>query len=124
MKKLILTIFIFCMFARMGNAATNVTFGWDATPVDCNTVKLYQSAVSGVYTYNAANVKATALRPAVTATIANVPDGAWYWVATCTDTANNESGPSNQVTATFDSTAPNAPTGFKINLTVNVTVSP
>jgi hypothetical protein len=124
MKKLFLTVFIFCMFAVSAQAATNVTFGWDPAPVDCNTVKLYQSAVSGVYTYNAASVKATALRPAVTATISNVPDGVWYWVATCSDTANNESVPSNQVTATFDSTAPNAPPSFRINLTVNVTVSP
>jgi hypothetical protein len=123
MKRLILAVFII-LFAVSAQAATNVTFGWDATSADCNTVKLYQSAVSGVYTYNAASVKATALKPTITATISNVPDGVWYWVATCSDTANNESGPSNQVTATFDSTAPNAPTGFKINLTVNVTVSP
>jgi hypothetical protein len=123
MKRLILAVAIIFM-AVSAQAASNITFGWDAVPVDCNTVKLYQSATSGVYTYNVASVRASAVRPIATATISNVPDGTWFWVATCSDTSNNESGPSNQVTATLDSTAPNAPAGFKINLTINVTVSP
>jgi hypothetical protein len=62
MKRLILAVFII-LFAVSAQAATNVTFGWDATSADCNTVKLYQSAVSGGYRfkacYNGNHIKCT-----------------------------------------------------------------
>lgn len=41
-------------------------------------------------------------------------DGQYYWVVTAFDTANNESGPSNEVTYTFDSTPPVPPTGCSL----------
>jgi hypothetical protein len=120
MKKLILTIFIFCMFVGMAQAASNITFAWDAS-VGAATYKVYQSTISGTYNKTTGNVCNGA---ALTCTVSNIPDGRYYWVATALDASGNESVYSNELTALFDTTAPSAPGAFKITLTVNVTVSP
>jgi hypothetical protein len=41
-------------------------------------------------------------------------DGTFYWVVTAYDTSGNQSGYSNEVTATFDHTTPAPPTGCQV----------
>lgn len=41
-----------------------------------------------------------------------VPDGTYYWYVTAVDDSGNESGPSNVVSKTIDSTAPAPPSGL------------
>jgi hypothetical protein len=127
MKRTLLGFLIATIMLVAGSwcqAATDATFEWGVVSADCATVRVYQSATSGVYTYGSANAKASVVGSTRTAKISGIVDGTWYWVGTCVDAAGNESGPSPQATATFDSTAPNPPPTFKINLTVNVTVTP
>lgn len=44
-----------------------------------------------------------------------LPDGTYYFVLTAFDTANNESGKSNEVSTVIDDTAPAPPNGFQCN---------
>jgi len=53
-------------------------------------------------------------------TLISVPDGTWYWIMTAYDTQGNESGKSNEVSATVDSTPPGAPTILEITAVVKV----
>lgn len=41
-------------------------------------------------------------------------DGTFYWVVSARDTAGNESGPSNEVWAEFNTTPPTPPTGCSV----------
>ena len=45
-----------------------------------------------------------------------VSDGTWYWYVTANDTEDQESGPSNIVTATIDTQAPAPPQNFLVSL--------
>jgi hypothetical protein len=107
------------MFVSLGtvafSATTNAIFTWDAlTSPDAVGVRIYQATTTGSYTYGAVNAKCMATVPALTCTVPNIPDGKYFWVATAYDAAGNESGPSNEVTKTFDTTAPDAPKNLKI----------
>ena len=51
-----------------------------------------------------------------TGQLAGVADGTYFWVLTAYDISGNESGPSNEVTASLDSTAPEPPKNFLLNL--------
>lgn len=97
---------------------TEISFEWDSNiEPDLAGYRIYKSDTTGVYNFVEAN--AIAVIPAGTTTAGPfVFDvGTWYFVCTAVDTAGNESGPSNEVTATFIDTPPAAPTGcvlFKV----------
>lgn len=94
----------------MACAASNVTFEWDPnSETDLAGYRLYQSQTSGQYTFGDGNQVATIAAGTETVTITNVTDGTYYWVLTAYDDNGNESGPSNEVTDTLDSTAPEPP---------------
>ena len=111
MKKTLITILCILAMAFTAQAATNVSFQWDAnTEADLAGYKIYRSATSGTYlpadkVWEGVDVMATEN---------DVPDGTWFWVATAYDTSGNESGYSNEVTATLDSIAPMPPQNFSI----------
>ena len=122
MRKLILMILLlgFCLLPSSAFAATNVTFVWDPNrEPDMHEYRLYQSPVSGQYTFGEGDEVATISHPKNTITIP-VEDGTWYWVLTALDTSGNESGPSNEVTATIDSIPPVPPKGLKITVIVHI----
>lgn len=114
-KKLIFIIILLLPISTAFGA--DVTFEWDPnTETDLAGYRLYQSDTSGVYTYGDGNQVETIPAGTETVTLYGVPDGTWYWVLTAYDTSGNESGPSNEVTDTLDSTAPAPPTGLKKNI--------
>ena len=117
MKKLFLTL-CFLAMATVAWCGSNVTFQWDANSEnDLAGYKLYRSATSGDYTGSTPiDIPLSILEDAnsPTYTEENIPDGTWYWVATAYDTAGNESGYSNQVTAMLDATAPAPPKELSI----------
>jgi len=115
MKKILVALAMVMLLAGNVWAARDVQFGWNAnTETDLAGYRLYQSNVVGSYTkgMTSPNFKAAILAPSVEYTLLAVPDGTWYWVLTAYDTAGNESGFSNEVTLTIDTTAPSAPGGF------------
>jgi opacity protein-like surface antigen len=118
LKNLILAVTIFLALAVSAQAASNVTFAWNAS-TGATGYKVYQSTTSGTYNKTTGMVCNT---PSLTCTVNNIADGTYFWVATAYDNSGNESEYSNEVTATLDSTSPNAPAGFKITVTVNVNI--
>ena len=114
-KKLILFICAFLLlFSVDVLSQTSVTFEWDAnTEPDLAGYRIYQSAASGQYVYGSGNEIADIPAGTLEATIL-IQDGTWYFVATAYDSEGNESGPSNEVTDTFDSTPPGCPANFRI----------
>lgn len=104
-------------------SAATVNFAWDQISVsDLAGYRLYQSTASGQYTYGATKAVKDIPAPGTSASI-TVPDGTYYWVATSYDKSGNESGPSNEVTLTIDTTAPPKPANLKGSITVTVTVT-
>ena len=123
LKTTIFICFILLLFAGMARAETQVTFAWDAVKSeDLAGYRLYQSKTSGKYTYGKDQCAADIPAGTETATLEAVPDGAWYWVATAYDHEGNETGPSNEVTATFDTTPPGLPPNLKITMAIKITV--
>lgn len=136
MKKLLLALFLVLAFGVstvFANPTANVTFEWDAnTEADLVGYKLYQSPISvstldddndGIITLEelltgSGVVVANILAGAETITI-QVQDGVWYYVLTAYD-AGNESFPSNEVTATIDTSAPSAPGGLNITIIIKI----
>ena len=55
-----------------------------------------------------------------TTVVLAIPDGTYYFAATAYDTEGNESGYSNEVSATLDTTAPGSPQGLRITIVVKV----
>ena len=107
---LVLALFLVCGFTS--SQAGQVVFEWDAnSEEDLAGYRLYQTTTSGSYEYGVD--KAIGDIPAGTETFThsmNV-DGTFFWVATAYDTAGNESGPSNEVTATINFKPPAPPSG-------------
>jgi len=114
MKKLLFGVIAFFFMCGMACAASNVTFEWDAnSESDLAGYRLYQSQVSGSYT----DVPVVTIPAGTeTTTLLDVPDGTYFWVLTAYDTNENESGPSNEVTKTIDSTPPEPPKNFLLKL--------
>ena len=99
-------------------ADSKVTFTWAPnSETDLRGYRLYQSDASGQYTFGGGNEVAMVPVGTETVTLSDVPDGTWYWVLTAFDNATpeNESGPSNEVTATLDSSAPAPPENMLIS---------
>ena len=131
MKKLFVLMIavIFLLTAGIAGAA-NVSFRWDAnTEPDLAKYKLYQSETEGgPYTKAqvvgegnlVAIITVVGLNPTLPDpanpeyTLENVADGTHYWVLTAADLSNNESGFSNEVSTTIDSTPPAPPSGLSI----------
>ena len=93
------------------------TFTWDPnTEPDLAGYRLYQSDVSGQYTYGEGNEIACA-PVGIEAVVYDIPCGTdWYFVLTAYDETGNESGPSNEVTAYRecpDTTPPQDPNGLQ-----------
>lgn len=108
----------------MAMAGTSVTFAWDASASsDVAGYRLYQRSPTTAYTYGTGKAAVQVPASQLTATLENLPDGQWFWVATAIDAKGNESGPSNEVTTTLDSTAPDAPGNIRITVEVNVNVN-
>lgn len=135
MKKLfIIAVVIFGLLIHsMAMAGSNVTFEWDTNDeADLAGYRLWQSTVSGQYDQTqppAFEVKLGDPGFDHTGdrcqwTLEDVPDGTYYWVLTAFDneTPENESGFSNEVTATIDTTAPGSPSAVTIHVIVKVDV--
>lgn len=118
MRKLIL-ILVLILFPVLCFAASDVTLEWDLnTEQDMAGYRVYQSASPGIVP--APGLKVGEIpHPTNTYTFI-VQDGTWYWVVTAYDTENNESGPSNEVTATLDTEAPTPPQNFFIKLIMKI----
>lgn len=112
MKRAIyLLTFLFLIVPALVFGAS-VQFGWDAnTETDLAGYRLLQSMqTGGPYTKVGSDIPAAD----ITYTLVNVVDGTYYWVLTAFDTEGLESGHSNEVSVTIDTTAPGAPTNFII----------
>jgi len=110
--------FIVLLVPVLASAGADVTFEWDSnTEADMSHYNIYRSADNQV-TWNKVNA-APILHTGMgteTWTEMSVPDGTYSWYATAVDTGNNESGPSNIVTATIDTQAPAPPQNFLVSL--------
>lgn len=107
----ILAVLLLLIPALVFGAAT-VKFGWDGnTETDLAGYKLHQAMQQGgPYTQLGSDLPAAN----VDYTLTDVIDGTYYWVLTAFDTEGLESGNSNEVSLTIDTTAPGAPTNFII----------
>lgn len=120
MKRILMAIALVLMCVTVVWALS--TFTWDAnTESDLAGYHLYRSSVSGQYDIGHER-DMTYLRgwiadiPAGTETFDyEVPEGTWHFVLTAYDTAENESGASNEVSKTTDTTPPAPPTGLQCN---------
>ena len=122
MKK-ILALIAGILFLMVGvcQAASTVTFEWNAnSEIDLAGYRLYQTQTPGVYTFGEENQVAATLTGTETVTITDIPDGTYYWVVTAYDNAGNESGPSNEVTVSLDTFAPDAPSTVVITIIIKV----
>ena len=117
MKKVIsfLTLLFLSLFLIVTPAfAMAISFEWDAnSESDLAGYRLYQSGTSNSYTYGPGNEVKDIPAGIETCTLADISDGLWYWVLTAYDSNGNESGPSNEVSASIDQTSPGAPINFK-----------
>lgn len=135
MKRVFLII-IACLFlAGVAYADSSVTFTWDKnSEQDLAGYRLYQTDTpdgqvvgtdvpvadiapeAGLYDHGII----PNLDPNKDAyTLTSVPDNTWYWILTAYDNQGNESGKSNEVTATVDSVPPGNPTILNITAVVS-----
>jgi len=102
--KLPMLFIAFMLVSSLVFASSIVTFEWDAnTETDLAGYRIYQSTVSGIYTYGPTSPNLIVTIPAGTeeATV-EIGDGTYFWVATAFDTEGLESGSSNEITATLN----------------------
>jgi len=112
MRKIILVLAALCILIATSALAKDVMLTWDPnSESDLAGYRLYQSGTSGSYTYGSGNEVAEIPAGTETCTI-DVADGTWYWVLIAYDNDGNESGPSNEVSASIDQTAPAPPTNL------------
>lgn len=124
MKTLILAAaIVLCIGTHAYAGTSNVSLAWDASASpDVAGYRIYTSQTPGQYTYGHDNAAAEVTKENLTATVEGLNDGTVYFVATAFDAKGNESGPSNEVNVTLDATAPDAPGGLNITVTVKVQV--
>jgi len=122
MKKMLAVIAcIMFLLPGLACAASNVTFEWDANcETDLAGYRLYQSQVSGDYTFGDGEQVATISVGTETVVITDIADGTYFWVLTAYDDAGNESGPSNEVTADLDTVGPESPTNVTITIIIKI----
>ena len=122
MKTLFLTLVFIVLFPVLvlANPNANVTFVWNAnSEADLAGYRLYKTDVPGSYTFGEGNQIGGALAGTETVTILE-HDGTWYYVVTAYDTAENESGPSNEVSTSIDTVPPGAPSGLNITIVIKI----
>jgi fibronectin type 3 domain-containing protein len=103
-------------------ATTDITLSWDTnTEPDLTGYRVYQSAVSSVYSKTTGKVCDVA-KTSTTCVITALPDGTYFWVATAYDGNGNESPFSNEVSVKLDTTPPSSPKNLK-QVSVKVTVN-
>jgi hypothetical protein len=94
LKKYITTIFFIFILPIV------LTFMWDPnTEPDLAGYRLYQSSISGKYTFGSGNEVSTVSSDKTTTSIV-VSKGTWYWVITAFNNDGLESDPSNEVSYT------------------------
>ncbi len=126
MKKLLLLALAFLMVTSFSfGAAKTLKFGWQQelpTPVnDLAGWKLYQSPTTGgPWTLVETIPYVSPQTEYTTSKVITVPDGSLttlYFTVTAFDTSANESGRSNEVSASLDFQPPGVPVQFKIMVT-------
>jgi hypothetical protein len=120
MKRLsliILAIIFALSIALSAQAASTITFAWDAS----NEAAGYHVYKSPNNVFSKTSTKVCAGVTALTCTVLNVPDGLMHYAATAYDSAGNESDFSDSISYNGDTTAPAKPAAFKITVTVTVT---
>lgn len=119
MKRIILAILLgFLLLLGVSSSwGGQVIFEWDPnTEEDLAGYRLYQSTTSGEYTFGEENAIGDIPAGTETFTLQSGEDGTFYWVATAYDTAGNESGPSNEVTADLNFKPPSPPAGCVLRI--------
>jgi hypothetical protein len=123
MKKVTQFLFvIFFIFVKIV-FADNVTFEWNPNlESDLAGYRLYQSGISGSYTYGTTspNFVGEITAPFTTYTQSTVAEGTWYWVLTAFNTSNLESGPSNEASLTTGPLDVPVPVNFKVSFSVGI----
>ena len=115
--KTLIAIFLSLLFAATA-IASDVTLAWDAnTESDLAGYKLYYGNASGAYQNNVDVGNVT------TYTVKDLTDGTWYFVVTAYDTADNESGFSNEVNSELNATPPADPKNVVITVVVKIQVN-
>lgn len=116
--KQLIIIFAIMFITSVALAATNVTFQWNAnSESDLAGYKLYRSVNPAVTPFDAfVDVPLASLTDPSNPefTWNGIPDGTWYFAATAYDTSGNESGYSNIITDTFDTSPPTPPSNLSI----------
>jgi len=118
MKKLLFLTLMALLVPVLAFGAADVTFEWDSnTEADISHYNIYRSD-DGTATWNQVNASPITHSGSGTETWMDlgVSDGTYSWYVTAVDTEGNESQPSNIVSATIDSTAPQPPANFLIAL--------
>jgi len=115
---LIIVFIISILFVSIALAGEDKSFSWDPNTDDFLGYRLYQSQVSGQYSYGPDYCVKQIPKGTETVTLEDISDGTYFWVLTAYDVLGRESGPSNEVTTTIDVEPPHAPTNFRF--TVNV----
>ena len=114
---LLVAVMFLAAIPAVARAASDVALAWDAnTESDLAGYKIYWGTVSGTYT-NSVDVGNV-----TTYTVKGLPDGKVFFAATAYDGAKLESGYSNEVSVTLDSTPPAYPKNLKavsVKATIN-----
>lgn len=96
------------------HAAGRATLAWDAnTEADLAGYKVYVGTASGQYG-PPVDVGLTATPTAPTHDVEPLEDGTYFFAVTAYDASGNESGFSNEVSKSIDSTPPAPPSGLKV----------
>ncbi len=112
MKKLLLVPIFLILWSTVSHAAP-VNLAWDAvTDADLAGYRVYQTTVSGQYTFGSGN-EVVQIPAGTEVAQVDVPiDETYFWVVTAFDTTGNETGPSNEVMQ-VDITPPGVPGNFR-----------
>lgn len=122
MKRTLLTIGLAILLGLVIIGVTNsqagqVVFEWDAnSESDLAGYRLYQTSSPGGYVFGEANAVGVIPAGTETFTLTMNVDGTFFWVVTAYDTADNESGPSNEVTTEVNFKPPSPPTGCSFRI--------
>ena len=112
---MLIGFFLVCGFSS--SQAGQVVFEWTPnSEEDLAGYRMYQTATPGQYTFGAEHAIGDIPAGTETFTHAIEEDGTFYWVATAYDTAGNESGPSNEVSADINFKPPAPPAGCTLRV--------
>ncbi len=112
MKKLLLFVPIILLLWSTVSYGAVINFAWDPNSDVVSGYRLYQTTVSGQYTFGSGNEVLQISVGTETGSV-DVPDGTYFWVLTAFDASGNESVPSNEVSKIVDTTI-SAPQNLRI----------